>query len=287
MVFNYGMANQMFGASRSRGKRRHAGIDLGTAGKKGVPVGCPLDGCKVLSVSKRGGYGNTVEVETSDGNRMLFAHLAEPIPKHIQPGVELNRGDWLADVGRTGGDYAIHLHFEYRVPDGKGGYKPVNPVNNPYHTFTRPDFEESTRLAMQQKSGEKELLSAKASEQSTEKEGALQWTFDRGYDQPSWWERHALPIFGGWSQDKLDKAQKQQERDEEVFKGITVGALMDRNVSKEAIEEMKANLKKMSVSGRLSESATPLRWSDLLSDEQTIAQVNKACIDIRNSSNMA
>lgn len=325
MVFNYGLASQMFGASRSGGRRRHAGIDLGTGGKKGVPVGCPLDGCKVIYAKKRGGYGNTVEVETPDGKRMLFAHLAEPMPKHIQPGVELDKGDWLGDVGGTGGKYAIHLHFEYKVPDGKGGYKPVNPVSNKHHSFTRAEFEETTFLASQQKSGQRAFLAQKnrttiASEAlatgqtkidqvtvalsetlkqndgyafaenktlarttasaKTAKENGV-WTFDRGFDQPNWWEKHALPIFGGWTQDKLDKAQEQKERDEELFTGVKVGQLLDKGISKKDIAQIKSYVKEQTLLGNLNGHALCLT-SVFEGDKDKALEVYKAYTDIKN-----
>ena len=145
-VYNLGWAPQLFGARR-KGGRRHAGIDLGTAGRKGVPVGCPLSGFRVASVSRRGGYGNTVDLVSEDGKYMMrFAHLANPLPTHLKKGQKVEYGDYLGDVGGTGGNYAIHLHFELRVKKGDK-YVPVNPLRNPYCCFTKKIFEESTVAA--------------------------------------------------------------------------------------------------------------------------------------------
>ena len=77
---------------------------------------------------------------------MRFAHLANPLPKHLKVGEEVRAGDWLGNVGNTGGRYAIHLHFEFRLK--KGNYNvPVNPFNNKIHTFCKADFESSTQKA--------------------------------------------------------------------------------------------------------------------------------------------
>lgn len=149
-VFNHALAAQKFNARRRKkggGYRSHKGIDLGTGGRKGLPVGCPLDGFKVESVRRRSGYGNTVDLISFDGKtRMRFAHLANPLPKHLKVGQPVQKGDWLGDVGNTGGKYAIHLHFEYHVNKGKG-LVPVNPFGNEYHKFSRQDFEETTKMA--------------------------------------------------------------------------------------------------------------------------------------------
>ncbi len=146
MVFNFGWAPQRFGASRSGGRRRHAGIDLGTGGKKNVPLGCPVSGFKVHSVSYRRGYGHTVDLISEDGTKMMrFAHLASS-PKHLTVGSPVQQGDWLGNVGNSGGNYAIHLHFEYRIKEN-GTFVPVNPFNNRYHTFSKADFERSTIMA--------------------------------------------------------------------------------------------------------------------------------------------
>lgn len=151
-VFNFGWAPQRFGARR-KGGRRHAGIDLGTAGRKGVPVGCPLSGFKVASVSRRGGYGNTVDLVSEDGKYMMrFAHLANPLPRHLKVGQKVEWGDWLGDIGSTGGNYAIHLHFELRVKQGNS-YVPVNPFRNKYFTFSKNSFEESTVAAYESRKG--------------------------------------------------------------------------------------------------------------------------------------
>lgn len=145
MVFNFGWAPQLFGARRN-GSRRHAGIDLGTGGRKNVPLGCPISGFKVKSVSYRRGYGNTVDLISEDGTKMMrFAHLAA-LPKHLTVGDSVQQGDWLGNVGNSGGNYAIHLHFEYRTLQN-GSFVPVNPFNNQFHTFSKQDFEQSTKLA--------------------------------------------------------------------------------------------------------------------------------------------
>ena len=294
MVFNYGWAPQRFGAKRGK-KRRHAGIDLGTAGRKGVPVGCPISGFKVASVKRRGGYGNTVDLVSLDGTKMMrFAHLANPLPKHLKVGATVNAGDWLGDVGNTGGRYAIHLHFEYRIKQG-GNFVPVNPFNNKYHTFCRQDFEKSTQLAYSSRkdvrSG-KGLASVKApimpettgvkpvTQKTTPvatqkpKKGVIQssvagdqklnpvqtqvgsktrsqhvWTLQRGFEQPSWWERNMPKIFGGWSKEELKEAEKRRKLDEEVFEGIRRVELLQAGLSNEDILKLQRHVNSKVASG--------------------------------------
>ena len=319
MVFNYGWAPQRFGAKRGK-KRRHAGIDLGTAGKKGVPVGCPVSGFKVASVKRRGGYGNTVDLVSLDGTKMMrFAHLADPLPKHLKVGATVNQGDWLGDVGNTGGRYAIHLHFEYRIKQGNS-FVPVNPFNNKYHTFCRQDFERSTQMAYSSRkavrSG-KGLASATTatvpetvSEQpskpirtpvavqkpkkgknktealTTPREQQLPpvqsqaeeatppqrvWTLDRGFNQPSWWERNMPEILGGWSKKELQEAEERRKLDEEVFEGIRRIELLQAGLNNDDIAKLQAHVNAKIASGdvrtTLNKKSVAVNFNDLYEDK--------------------
>ena len=318
MVFNYGWAPQRFGAKRGK-KRRHAGIDLGTAGKKGVPVGCPVSGFKVASVKRRGGYGNTVDLVSLDGTKMMrFAHLANPLPKHLKVGVVVNQGDWLGDVGNTGGRYAIHLHFEYRIKQGNS-FVPVNPFNNKYHTFCRQDFEASTKMAYASRkavrSG-KGLASATiptvaetVSEQPMKptktpvavqkpKKGKIAqpavaqnnqqlppvqsqdepvtppqrvWTLDRGFNQPSWWERNMPEILGGWSKKELQEAEERRKLDEEVFEGVRRVDLLNIGLNNDDISKLQAHVNAKIASGdvrsTLNKKSVAVNFNDLYDDK--------------------
>ncbi len=333
MVFNYGWAPQRFGARRGKG-RRHAGIDLGTAGRKGVPVGCPLDGFRVASVRRRGGYGNTVDLVSLDGTKMMrFAHLANPLPKHLKPGMIVNQGDWLGDVGNTGGNYAIHLHFEYRIKQGNN-FVPVNPFNNRYHTFCQQDFERSTQMAYASRSAvrsgkgfENRAVASSATEptsttrtsapvSATTSSSRTQsvattrhrpqnpvgkistprtdvpheqrvrndtveaqrtrpqptWTLDRGFNQPTWWERHAPEFLGGWSKKELQEAEERRKLDEEVFLGVMRRDMIEAGLTEADISKLKTHVQAKMASGDvcdfLNRKGVPVNFNDLYDDKE-------------------
>lgn len=103
---------QGFGAYRSSG-RSHAGIDIGTYGKRGFYVSFKQSGTVTYAQNNGGGYGNLVIIKV--GNiEFYFAHLAKIMVKNGQP----YNGQTIGEIGNTGGDYDIHLHFEAR-PGGK------------------------------------------------------------------------------------------------------------------------------------------------------------------------
>jgi murein DD-endopeptidase MepM/ murein hydrolase activator NlpD len=104
---------QGFGAYRSSG-RSHAGIDIGTYGKRGFYVSFKQSGTVTYAQNNGDGYGNLVIIKV--GNiEFYFAHLAKIMVKNGQP----YNGQIIGEIGNTGGrNYDIHLHFEAR-PGGK------------------------------------------------------------------------------------------------------------------------------------------------------------------------
>ena len=86
--------------------RFHKGVDI--AAPSGTVVQAVADGTVVESGSK-GGYGNTVVIETDDGRRMLFAHNQH---NFVRVGDRVERGDAIARVGSTGRSTGPHVHFE-------------------------------------------------------------------------------------------------------------------------------------------------------------------------------
>lgn len=110
---------QGFGVSR-RGGRTHEGIDIGTSQQRGYYVSFRSSG-KVVFAGVSGGYGNTVDIVTSDGTCYRFAHLAKML---VRNGQSYN-GQTIGEIGNTGNSPDIHLHFEVR-PGGPYG-KAIDP----------------------------------------------------------------------------------------------------------------------------------------------------------------
>ncbi|PKL81888.1 MAG: hypothetical protein CVV24_12990 [Ignavibacteriae bacterium HGW-Ignavibacteriae-3] len=89
--------------------RMHNGIDIIT--DTGTKVYAP--GAGVVSFAgKRGGYGNTLEVDHGFGYKTIYAHL-EAIK--VKKGQHLQRGDFIALTGNSGKlSTGPHLHYEVR-----------------------------------------------------------------------------------------------------------------------------------------------------------------------------
>jgi len=107
---------QGFGAYRSS-TRSHAGIDIGTYGKRGFYVSFRQSGQVTYARNNGAGYRNLVIIKS--GNiEFYFAHLASIF---VREGQQYN-GQTIGEIGKSGGNYDIHLHFEARP-----GGKPIDP----------------------------------------------------------------------------------------------------------------------------------------------------------------
>lgn len=106
--------NPLPGATRTshfgddRGDHQHAGVDL--AAPSGTPVRAAMQG-KVKFAGKRGGYGNLVIVEGSDGREYYYGHLSS---LDVVEGDTVINGQGIGGVGSTGHSTGDHLHFEIR-----------------------------------------------------------------------------------------------------------------------------------------------------------------------------
>ena len=92
-----------------RHRRLHAGIDI--RGAYGSPIGAAAGGL-VLLARWLGPYGNVTVLDHGGGLATVYAHQAGVI---VQEGATVTRGQVLGYVGKTGGNFAPHLHFEVRV----------------------------------------------------------------------------------------------------------------------------------------------------------------------------
>jgi len=90
----------------------HRGIDIA------VPVGTPVRATRqgrVVFAGARRGYGSTVIVEHSNGDRTLYGHNSII---RVQSGDLVESGTVVAFSGNTGRSTGPHVHFE-QLPSGR------------------------------------------------------------------------------------------------------------------------------------------------------------------------
>lgn len=97
-------------------KKFHRGLDIRVG--KGTPLKASFTGV-VTYASSKGGYGNLIELERSDGIRVRYAHLDKI---SVSKGDTVKEGQIIGATGNTGLSTGPHLHFEILI-DGS----PVNP----------------------------------------------------------------------------------------------------------------------------------------------------------------
>lgn len=90
--------------------RAHAGVDYSAA--SGTEIMSTADGV-VAFRGRKGGYGNTVDVQHPNGFLTRYAHMKGFGPG-IRSGVRVTQGQVLGYVGMTGLATAPHLHYELR-----------------------------------------------------------------------------------------------------------------------------------------------------------------------------
>ncbi|MEK9501903.1 peptidoglycan DD-metalloendopeptidase family protein [Gaopeijia maritima] len=86
----------------------HPGVDIA------APAGTPILAAGKGRVTRAGwvtGYGQTVEIDHGNGFTTLYAHASKLL---VRSGQEVERGDVIAQVGRTGTATSTHLHYEVR-----------------------------------------------------------------------------------------------------------------------------------------------------------------------------
>ena len=103
----------------------HSGWDIGGGGSS-HPIYATTDGVIRFSGSKTGGIGNCIYIEhTADGYWSNYMHLAS---MSVSVGQTVKAGDQIGMMGNSGGDYAVHLHYELS-PNGSfhSGGNTINP----------------------------------------------------------------------------------------------------------------------------------------------------------------
>ena len=132
-----------FGELRSN--HFHAGIDIKTQQRQGLPVFAIADGTVTRIKVSLWGYGKVLYLAHPDGHTSVYAHLQKFSPeieayiKRIQyqrrsyevevfpdfGELSVKKEDLIAYTGNTGGSSGPHLHFEIRNSISE---KPVNPL---------------------------------------------------------------------------------------------------------------------------------------------------------------
>jgi murein DD-endopeptidase len=94
-----------------RDGRRHKGVDFKT------PVGSPVKATFAGTITRKNwsfrGNGNCLELSEAGGQhrKALFLHLSE-VPRTVQVGQRIAKGEVLAQSGNTGHSFAPHLHYQ-------------------------------------------------------------------------------------------------------------------------------------------------------------------------------
>jgi murein DD-endopeptidase MepM/ murein hydrolase activator NlpD len=96
----------------------HPGVDI--AAPRGTPILATGQG-RVTRAGWSGGYGQMVEIDHGNGYSTLYAHASRLL---VRAGQTVERGDVIAQVGRTGTATSSHLHYEVRLNGQQ-----VNPTN--------------------------------------------------------------------------------------------------------------------------------------------------------------
>lgn len=88
--------------------RFHKGVDYGAP--EGTPVHASAAGA-VVSLGRRGNYGNYIRLRHSGHLQTAYAHLAAFAPG-LEPGSFVRRGQLIGYVGKSGLATGPHLYFE-------------------------------------------------------------------------------------------------------------------------------------------------------------------------------
>ncbi|WP_104640489.1 peptidoglycan DD-metalloendopeptidase family protein [Helicobacter bizzozeronii] len=97
--------------------RPHYGVDY--AAKQGSLIKSATDGY-IVSIGRKGGYGNAIEIKHGNELRLLYAHMSS-FAKGLKMHGYVRRGQVIGKVGSTGLSTGPHLHF--------GVYKNNRPID--------------------------------------------------------------------------------------------------------------------------------------------------------------
>jgi peptidoglycan hydrolase-like protein with peptidoglycan-binding domain/3D (Asp-Asp-Asp) domain-containing protein len=91
------------------GSSYHQGIDI-VNGRNGQVIAAAAG--RVVGAGNAGALGNFVDLQHSIGGRTFFTRYGHLASINVRLNQNVNQGDTIGIEGATGGNYAIHLHFE-------------------------------------------------------------------------------------------------------------------------------------------------------------------------------
>lgn len=140
-----GLPNSLAGGLGDlRSNHFHAGLDIRTQQREGLPVYAAAEGYVYKVAVQRTGYGNVIYLRHLNGQTTVYGHLlkfSDPLANYVREeqykkqAFEIDlfpeagkyvfkKGEVIALSGNTGGSAGPHLHFEIR--DSKDNY--LNPL---------------------------------------------------------------------------------------------------------------------------------------------------------------
>lgn len=118
---------------KMRWGKQHQGVDIAAPGDStGISIVSFLPGTVSFS-GVRGGYGNCIMIDHGNGLVTLYGHMQHPSP--LSAGDTVEAGQYIGNIGNTGGSYGAHLHFEIRI-DGTA----IDPL--PYLLVFNPSIQD-------------------------------------------------------------------------------------------------------------------------------------------------
>ncbi|MGB0254813.1 MAG: M23 family metallopeptidase [Flavobacteriaceae bacterium] len=128
-----------------RGTHFHAGLDIRTQGKEGLPLRAVADGYVSRIKIQQGGYGKALYINHPNGTTSVYAHLqryGDIIVPHVRKkqyakksytihfypepeDIPIKKGEIIGYSGNTGSSFGPHLHFELR---NSANQIPFNPL---------------------------------------------------------------------------------------------------------------------------------------------------------------
>jgi murein DD-endopeptidase len=100
-----------------RDGRRHKGVDFKTP--VGSPVAAPFDAVIERRNWHFSANGNCLDLrDPATGRHAIFLHL-DVVPKEMQPGRKVHKGEVIAASGNSGHSFAPHVHYQLEDASGR------------------------------------------------------------------------------------------------------------------------------------------------------------------------